>query len=272
MAEIGKDALEYLIQQGKDLAQPKIIKAADGVERMVSPNGAMTIIVPKEHTILADHPVRIEQSVKVRDAASFLAYHGLYSDENSRAFASRDQGWIHAVLDYHKSDKTARYGKHTVTLALRHTEEWGKWTNNNGKPMEQADFAEFIEDNAPDVIEPSAAAMYEFATTLQATTNVDFKQSVDLQSGEVQLRYEETINGKFGKGETRIPRTFKISIGVYEGQDPIQMEARIRFRNKGGKLTFWYQLLYVDRWKRDAFNAVVKEVAAGGVTVFNGSL
>lgn len=273
MAEISKDALEYLIQQGKASAAPHVIKASDGVERVVHQNGSMTIIKPREHTEIAERPLRIMQAVKVRDAASFLAYHALYSDENTRAFASRDNGCVLAVLDYHKSDdKTARFCGHSVTLALRHTEEWEKWTKNNGKQMEQSEFAEFIEDNAPDVVEPSAAAMYELATTLQATTHVDFKQAVNLQNGEVQLRYEETINGKFGKGETQIPRTFKISIGVYDGQDPILMEARIRFRNKNNKLTFWYQLLYADRWKREAFNAVVKEVAAGGVTVFNGSL
>ncbi len=273
MAEITAEALKLILETGQSLAKPKVVTSKDGVEWIMKPDGTLAIINPKEHTFLAERPVRIEQAVGVRDAASFLAYHALYSDDNSRAFANRDNSSVHCVLDYHESeDKKARHGKHALTLVLRHTEEWQKWTKSNGRQMEQAEFAEFIEDNAPDVVEPSAATMLEMATTLQAKTDVDFKSAVNLQSGEVQLRYEENISGKFGKGETQIPKSFKISIPVYDGQDPVQIDARIRFRNRGGKLTFWYQLLYVDRWKRDAFNAVVKEIAAGGVTVFNGSL
>lgn len=273
MPELTKEALELLIGTGKSLAKPVTFTAKDGVEWLLAPDGKLTVVVPREHTYLADRPVRIEQGVKVGDAASFLSYHALYSDENSRAFADRDTNSVRAVLDYHKSDdKTARFGKHTLTLMLRHTEEWQKWTKSNGKAMEQAEFAEFLEENAPDIVEPSAAAMLEMATTLQATTDVQFKKAVNLQSGEVQLRYEENINGRFGKGEAVIPKSFKISIPVYDGQDAVQIEAMFRFRIRGEKLSLWYQLLHLDRWKRDAFSAVVKEVAAGGVTVFNGSL
>lgn len=273
MPEITEEALQLLLNTGKELSKPNTFTAKDGMEWLLTPQGTLVSITPREYTQLAERPIRIEQAVKVGDAASFLTYHALYSDENSRAFADRDTNSVRAVLDYHKSDdKTARFGKHTLTLMLRHTEEWQKWTKKNGQSMEQAEFAEFLEENAPDIVEPSAAAMLEMATTLQATTDVQFKKAINLQSGEVQLRYEENINGKFGKGDTTIPRSFKISISVYDGQDPVQIEAMFRFRIRGEKLSIWYQLLHLDRWKREAFNAVVKEIAAGGASVFNGSL
>lgn len=273
MSEYTEEAIQLLIDTGKSLAKPQTFTAKDGVEWLLAPDGKLTAVIPREHTYLAERPVRIEQAVKVGDAASFLSYHALYSDENSRAFAERDSNSIRAVLDYHKSnDKTARFGKHTLTLVLRHTEEWQKWTKSNGKPMEQAEFAEFLEENAPDVVFPSAADMLEMATTLQATIDVQFKKAYNLQSGAVELRYEENINGRFGKGEVVVPKSFKISIPVYDGQDAVQIEAMFRFRIRGEKLSLHYQLLHLDRWKRDAFNAVVAEIAAGGVTVFNGSL
>ena len=213
--------------------QPKQLDLGDGITRILKPDGSTAHVVPADQLETAERPHRIKQTIAVRDCKSFLDYWKLYSDSDSRAFADRDKSLISAVLDYHQTGEpqSPRWGSHRLMLTLRFTEEWKTWTGKNGVKMTQAEFAEFLEDNALDIIEPSSATMVECASTLQ------------------YRRFH--------------PR---------DGQEAVKVDARIRYRLSGSKLTFWYQLHYKERLERAAFAAIVEQVAAGGVTVFNGSL
>lgn len=254
--------------------QPQKIDLGDGVSRILTTNGAILPIVPADQLDTAARPHRVKQSVVVRECKSFLDYWNLYSDIESRAFADRDKNQVVAVLDYHQTGdpNLARWGSHRLTLTLRFTEEWKTWTGKNGVKMTQAEFAEFLEDNALDIVEPSSATMVECASTLQAKNDVEFEQATNLQTGQVQMRYKEDIRGSWSNGNIEIPKRFSILVPVYDGQEAVRVDARIRFRLSGSKLTFWYQLHYKERLERAAFAAIVEQVAAGGVSVFNGTL
>ncbi len=268
---LNKEFVQEIAAMQSRAAQPFVV---DGLSRIVV-NGQVLTVTPGEHTNFAVRPVRVTQAVEVRDAASFLAYWGLYSDANSRAFADRDHNKIVAILDYHEAaneatEQYARWCKHQVTLQLRYTEEWETWTKKNGEQMSQADFAEFIEDNGPDIIEPKAAAMYEMASNLQAKRDVQFAQAVQLSNGQTQFAYREEINGTWGSDKLQVPTAFKILIPVYEGQKPVEIIARLRYRINGGKLAMWYQLLHVDRQEREAFESIVQTLRGDGRSVFIG--
>ena len=268
---LNKEFVQEIAAMQTRAAQPFVV---DGLSRIVV-NGQVVTVPPGNHSQYAPTPVRISQKVEVRDAASFLAYWGLYSDANSRAFANRDTNQVVAILDYHEVgteavEQSPRWGVHSLTLQLRYTEEWETWTKKNGEQMTQAEFAEFIEDNGPDIIEPKAAAMYEMASNLQAKREVEFAQAVQLSNGQTQFAYREEIKGTWGNGTVQVPTAFKIAIPVYEGQRAVEIMARLRYRINGGKLAMWYQLLHIDRQEREAFESIVRTLRGDGRSVFIG--
>lgn len=273
MADLTKEFAQELIEVGRRSGQPIEI---DGLKRVILPNGTVTTIVPLAHTEWASAPPRIKQAVTLRDVDSFLGYWKLYSDADSRVFADRDGDKLTAVLDYHQSQDDrlhdARWCSHKAILQLRYTEEWQAWTAKSGEKMTQAEFAEFMEDNAPDVVHPPSAEMLELATTLNATSSAQFEQATNLHNGQVQLSFREDIKGTFGGAEKKnVPREFRIQLSVYDGQPMIEIVARIRYRIASGKLSIWYDLLHTDRRKREAFELVTDQIAKAGISVFNGA-
>lgn len=223
----------------------------------------------------AANPHRKKVAVGVLDAASFIEYYQQFSDENSRVFADETQGIVKAVLDYHGagSEGAPRWCQHTLTLKLRPSPEWTTWVGHNGHAckMSQMDFAEFIEDNTPDIVEPNAATMLEMARTLQAKTDVDFSSAIRTSNGQIQCTYNEQVKGTYGTGKVDIPEQFKIAIPVYVGGDRTPIIARLRYRLASGKLSIWYDLLRHKEVERTAFTkqiAAIKETLK--VAVING--
>ncbi len=146
------------------------------------------------------------------------------------------------------------------------------FARKNGKREAQMEFAEFIEDNAPDIVEPDSATMLEVARDLSAKTDVDFASAIRLQNGQVQFKYSEQIKGTYGSGNLDVPERFTISIPVHIGSERVGITARLRYRIASGKLTFWYDLLRADMIERNAFLAVRKAIGDTlGVTVINGA-
>lgn len=238
------------------------------------PDGATHpyVIIPEGHQVanlkdlffneFREHPQRKTGNVQVQQVASFTEYWGLYADEDSRAFADPATGSVLAILDYHhaSSERTARWGKHRVTLALTKTDEWKTWKAQDGKPQTQGDFADFLEDNAPDIIEPNAATFIEAARDLRAKSEVNFQSAQVAKDGSINFAYQEETKGSFGKANMEIPERFTIAIPVFDGMDKVKIQARLRYRINGGKLSMWYSLHRADYHEREAFRLVVNQI------------
>ena len=116
------------------------------------------------------------------------------------------------------------------------------WSSLNEKPVPQTEFAEFIEDNRSDIIDPVSAVMLEIARDLQAHSEVNFASKVNLRNGAAVLSYDEQIKASVTTGQIEVPETFKIGIPVFFGEHPVEISARLRFRITDGKLKFQYKL------------------------------
>ncbi len=177
------------------------------------------------------------------------------------------------VIDYHEEqDGGARWGQHKVTLNLRHSPEWLRWTGSNNKQMTQMAFAEFLEQNAFDIIAPAPAEIMEVARDLQAHTEVSFGSGVRTQDGRMQFRYTEEIKATVGGGAVAVPEMFTVTMPVFIGGDRVEIQALLRFRVQGGKLVFWYTLVRPEHMVREGF-ALARTVigAALGVSIINGA-
>jgi uncharacterized protein YfdQ (DUF2303 family) len=175
-----------------------------------------------------DEPSRKVGTTTVRDAISFGAYFEKHADANSEVYANADALTITAVLDAHTPD-AARWEAHNLRLQLRLTDAWRAWVSNDGELLPQADFAEFLEDRLPDILEPSAAEMLEIAQSIQASTKAEFKSGTRLSSGERQFQFVETVTAKAGqKGQLTIPERFTIGLVPFEGAEGYKLGARLR--------------------------------------------
>lgn len=206
------------------------------------------------------HPNRKTGKVTMDDADSFIRYFNAHANEHSQIYAKQNPPVFVGLLDEHQTDK-AGWREHRVVYACPFSPEWKEWTANDKKAMKQAEFADFIERNLPDIVEPSGAEMLEVSRSLQAKKKVNFSSGIRLSNGEQELTYEEEIQGTTAKGKLHIPEVFKIGVQVLEGGEPYAVECRLRYRINDANLVMWYELVRPHKIIEDAVFAVWGAIA-----------
>jgi len=208
----------------------------------------------------------------VRDAASFLAYWAKHHDDASEVYADVEQLSVTAVLDAHSADEPG-FAEHRLTLTLRRTKAWEEWTSLDGKLLTQDQFANFLEDHLPNLVEPDAATMLEIAQSIKATTKAEFQSSSRLQSGERKFVFTEDVKASAGsKGDLSIPEVFKIAVPPFEGADAYSMTARFKYRLDRGELHLGFKLEQPEERAKAAFADVLAAIAEDiTVPVLNGT-
>lgn len=207
---------------------------------------------------------RVKATVALRDGDSFIKYLKTFRTSLTRIFAEPKTLLFLAVLDYHgeAAEPSVEFLSHRVTFAMEKDERWNIWAGKNENPFTQTEFAEFIEDNAADIFDPSAANMLEIARDLQAHTEVNFASKVKLTNGQVQLSYQETVTAGVGPaGTVEIPEVFKIQIPVFYGEGVVAITCRLRYRISGGKLSFHYKMYRQSETLQVAFDKAVKSIS-----------
>ena len=222
---------------------------------------------------LLPNPTRTRQKLTVLDAESFIAYVNRFANDATAVFCNGPEGrTFSAVIDYHQPTSPA-WRDHIATYRCPTTIEWGRWKETDRKRMDQATFAEFIEENVRDITQreneatdPSAADMLEISRTLEAKKNITFRQGTRLDNGQVQLTYNEEIDGRAGEaGQLRIPEEFFIALKPFLGGDTFCVPARFRYRIQEGRLVMWYELVRADKVLEEAYNAVRNKIE-GAIT------
>lgn len=270
---------EVLVEQARSAAGVEILTTVDGGNLAVfhTPSGVHSIdLSDGRYARRADRPRRKTGTTIVRDVDSFAYYYAKHADDATETYVDLDEGVITAVLDAHQPDPDApRWGEHRLKLVMTPTEPWKRWTGANRRYMPQVDFAEFLEDNLPDIApEPvPAAGMLEIARTFQAKTSVAFSSGVVAASGDITLAYEETTTASGGaKGKIPIPRAFAVGIAPFDDCDPYKIEARFRHRIRGNALHLAYILDRPEDVVRDAVKSVVAKVEeATGARIMRGA-
>lgn len=209
----------------------------------------------------AARPRRKTSAPKVTDAQSFKDYlekHGIEGE--TEVTAQETEGRMICIIDA-GTDIEPGWRDHSITLQLQASDEWRRWLDRNNKLMRQTDFAEFLEDNAKDILEPSYADIFEIATSLQVKRGVDFESATRLDNGEIQLGYRETTTASAGKvGQMSVPQTLIIALRPFKGGEPYRVTASFRYRLNGPDLTMGYKLQNLEKIRDEAFATVAEEV------------
>jgi uncharacterized protein YfdQ (DUF2303 family) len=227
------------------------------------------------------HPQRKSGQAVAQTFESFCNLVNRHKTPDSAIFA--DTNWqkptLTAVIDYHeqKSAGLPANGKHRVHYAFPLSEEWRAWVASNGKPMEQREFAEFLEDRVPELSAPTEAEAVlferEFATRVATPAQVvelsrglrvhvesKIKNQTTLQTGEGQIAWEEVHNGEDGK-PLKVPGIFLLSIAPFYQGDKIRIPVRLRYRPSGAKIVWMYQIYRPDQAITDHVSATLKDAA-----------
>lgn len=211
-----------------------------------------------------DVPDRKVGTVTLADADSFVTYVGKHGDGDTEIYADENRRTVTAVLDAHTST-SARWEAHRAVLQLQHSPAWVAWSRINGKMLDQAEFAEFLEDNAADIHEPDAATMLEVAQSIQGRTKAEFTSGTVLANGARRLSYNETTQASAGeRGQLDIPGELTLALPVFVGAEQADaVTARFRYRINSGRLQLGIRLNRPEVIVTTAFLEVVNRIAEG---------
>lgn len=253
-----KDALDAALTAAR-LASP-VIEGDNGARFALIPQGFRLDAIPAPHRL----PPYIYEQPVFDDAESLIIYANRFSvTGQSILVADIDQLTVAACLDWHNANDRDKAlapqpRRHTATLQLRDSEEFKRWTAMEGALHDQMAFAEFLDENASDIVDPDPAVMIEIARDLEATQGVNFKSSTRLQTGERSIVYETETHTK---GEMKVPTQFTLQIPLFAGEAPVDIVASFRFRPGMGGLKLGFVWRRVEYRRQAEFQALATRIA-----------
>lgn len=248
------------------------IQQIEGTTHLVIPEDFKHIDLTAALEKAGAHPKRKTGTVLLGDLASFNVYAADQGEtHDTYIYADPETRTLTAVLnDHSKEDSESGWRDHRAVYKAELSREFANWLQHNKKPMDQEEFAIFLEDNIADVVAPSGETLLQVALTLQAKTEVNFSSQKRLDNGQVQFAYSETVDARAGTGLIEIPREFTIGLRLFKNGDGYKIRARLKYRLGGGKLKFWYELDRADNAIEDAFQEYVNQARENGFTVLIG--
>lgn len=243
--------------------------ALAGPQKNPGPDGRHYAIVPDGYEIIdelpaAKLPERPKGIVKLRDAASFIRFFTDHAEARSRVYATMEPARFLAVFDEFDlkgSDAMAHqadWREFRAVFEVPASREWLLWNAANRKQMGQVAFAEFLQDNLPDVAQPDGTTLLEMALNFEAAQTGTFIATQRLQNGSHNLQWKADNNAG---GTVQLPEQILLSIPVFENEDPRELSARLRYRVKEGVLSIWYELVRPHKVLEAAFRATWKRIA-----------
>lgn len=260
-----------------------------------------------------NRPERREGIARFDALDSFIDHVTRFADKHSALFAKGEPGCpsIQAVLDYHEKTDAGepRFGAHRSLHGFPLADEWKAWMARANAPMNQQEFAEFLEDRIADVIVPDAplldaikergaggdfgektpvemladyarliggdfaspSRLVEISRGLAVHADHAVKQAVTVQSGEVQVQFVETHSDSDGK-PIKVPALFLIAIPVFLHGDLYRVAVRLRYRVREGRIFWHFELYRADKIFDAAFREACEKAAeATKLPLFYGS-
>lgn len=248
---------------------------------LVGPDGRLHVLHRADYKVtpMPDDtrlPPRPQQRITVDDRASLSAYANRHRNDTSLIIADYDANTITAHLDWHPHNSDQAFGKagalsHSVTLKLRHSEEFNRWNGMMGKLHPQDEFAHFIEENAADVAYPEAATMVEISRDFEATVGQSYKSSVRLENGDRRMVFESDTRAL---NDVVVPTRFTLSIPIWNGELPDLLTALFRWRAQGsGAVMFGFEWHRLEHLRRAHFQQIATTAAEEtGLPVFYGRI
>lgn len=247
--------LSAALAAGAALGKPFTNPSKDGKPFTLIPEGWKLSDLPE-----LDLPKRPVGIVKLRDATSFIKFFQDHALPRTRVYAQLDPARFLAVFDefFDKVDvgpemaDQSDWRQFRAEFAVPASREWSTWHAINRKDLGQLSFAEFLQDNLPDVVQPDGATLLEMCLNFEAMQGGKVVAVQRLQDGSQNLQFQAEANAS---GSVKLPPEITLSIPVFENDEPVQLQARLRYRIKrdDGTITFRIELVRSHKVLEEAF-------------------
>jgi hypothetical protein len=167
--------------------------------------------------------------------------------------------------------------------------EWIAWARVAGQWLKQAEFAQFLEEHALEVVDatnPGARAkqiteqlglelagparLLELSRGLSVNVAQAVTNEIKLSSGEGQIHFEEKHVDK-GGALIRVPGAFAIDLPVFRGGAPYRVVVFLRYRVVDKRIAWQLSPYLLDRVFDDALQGAAEQVEnATGIPVVRG--
>lgn len=242
-----------------------------------------------------EKPERIAGTSSHDSLESFLS-HVIAFKQTDRTviFASERDTTLRAIYDYHKPDDP-RFMEHKAIFNAKMSPRWKVWNNLPREGFTQAEFADFVETNALDLIMPPAmtsnepadatviaiaqtlgmsiatpAKMLELARGVSVNESNRAKNFYDPQSGQMHIEYKSEQESEPGV-RFLPPGLFLIAIPVLDKEGAYRLVCKLRFRIKASDVRWFISIYQPEQAIEDAFNMICTDAAnATGLPVYRG--
>lgn len=190
---------------------------------------------------LADVPFRRAGLVSLGTLEDFVGYVKARLTPDTRIFVGK--AFARAVFN------AAGWGDDVADFDVGHTVEWANWTGRHEGWMRQAEFCDFLEDNAGVIVEPCGADLLQLVADFRMLQRVEFGASYRGADGQECVSYTEKNSG-VGK-DFALPAEFKLHLPVVKGAEAMTMyevvaKLRCRVDKESHKLSLQYRLVRPD--------------------------
>ena len=214
-------------------------------------------------------PRRKIAKVRLHDAESFVDYikrHGSMTDSTIWCEADYKAGrvvFLGILNDHGEDEAKAAWRDHHAKFTPEFSEEWTRWISQNKNPFSQVEFAAFVEDNLKDIAStegsPSGAQMLEMAVTFEANQDMRFKSAIRLQNGGVQMSFVQDDDTQTLQ-KMQVFDRFSLGFPVFWNGEAYRLDARLRYRVRDGKLSFWFELIRQDKVLEAATQTLITQI------------
>ncbi|HEV7717180.1 MAG TPA: DUF2303 family protein [Steroidobacteraceae bacterium] len=248
---------QAIINTVRELVNADVIHLADAPAVLVLPAGKTAQSVKPFLDAYLKAPERKTGTAQLSTLDSFCQHVNRFSDEDSALFADDNptSPRLVGVLNYHESKAgSPRFGDHRASYTFPLSVEWLCWTRT--RPMNQAQFAEFIEDHIADVLDPSKigedtwafceqleivlaqpSALMALSKGLSVYVDGKVTNNVNLADGTGSIAFSEEHKDAQG-APLKVPRGFAVGIPVFTGGERYALPMRLRYKVMGGKVTW----------------------------------
>jgi len=210
---------------------------------------------------LQQTPPRHKGVVTCKSVSGFVDYINRFESAKSTGLIKlnpkRDGPKFVCQLNHH-ADGDPQWCDFGCDYAPELSLEWIAWTAASKASFTQAEFSEFLEEHANNIVAPPVASEggplielghllgLSYATpaeiiglsrAFQVKVGSEIKQARTLQSGEAELVFKEEHRDTEGR-PVRIPGLFVIAIPVFDGGDIYALPVRLRYRMAAGGVSF----------------------------------
>lgn len=248
--------------------------AASGVA-LNDHGGTPYVVVPEGYRIegiegLMEQPVRKRANVTTTETASFVFYikkHGSLDSCTIYADIDSETSRFHmvSIINDHGGDLNGQQWRdHRCQFQPALAVEWKRWIGKNKVKMNQIEFASWLEENLSDVAGvdgmPSGADILQMALGFEANADKRLRSKINLQDGGVKFEFVDEQNPDTRTTMQAFER-FTLGLPVFDGStSAYPLEARLKYREKDGGLTFWFELIREDRIFKTAVNEELNRI------------